>query len=64
MPMRLGAAQIDEFDRRGYLFLPQAFSPAENALPKQAAGAVYGLERDEARREKSHAAPSGDLRTA
>jgi len=36
--MRPGKAQIDEFDRQGYLFFPGAFDRVESALPKRAAG--------------------------
>ena len=51
--MRLSKAQIDDFDRQGYLFFPGAFSRAESDLLKQAAREVYALEREEVWREKS-----------
>jgi ectoine hydroxylase len=51
--MQLNRAQIDEFDQRGYLFFPGAFSRAEAGVLRQAAREVYALEREEVWREKT-----------
>ena len=51
--MQLSQAQLEEFDRSGYLFLPNAFDRDEVRVLKQAATEVYALERDEVWREKS-----------
>ena len=51
--MQLSQAQLEEFDRSGYLFLPDAFAADEVRVLKAAATEVYALERDEVWREKS-----------
>ena len=51
--MQLSQSQIEEFDQQGYLFFPGAFSRAEAGVLRQAARAVYGLEREEVWREKT-----------
>ena len=51
--MQLDAAQIEAFERSGYLFFPGAFNAAETGILKRAASDVYALERDEVWREKS-----------
>ncbi len=51
--MQLSGAQLEEFDRSGYLFLPNAFGADEVRVLKAAAIEVYALARDEVWREKS-----------
>jgi len=51
--MQLSQLQIDEFNERGYLFFPGAFSREETAVLKQAASDVYRQQREEVWREKS-----------
>ncbi|MCY3768450.1 MAG: phytanoyl-CoA dioxygenase family protein [Gammaproteobacteria bacterium] len=54
--MRLTPHQIDEFNALGYLFFPEIFNPAEVAVLKKAATAVYAEQREEVWRESSGAA--------
>ena len=54
--MKLTDAQRADFDRDGYVFLPQVFSEAETALLRAEAGRVFTLEREEVWRESSGAA--------
>jgi ectoine hydroxylase len=54
--MKLTDAQIAEFDREGYLFLPSVFTPAEAALLRDEAKAIFALDRDEVLHEASGAA--------
>jgi len=51
--MQLSSEQLAEFDERGYLFFPNAFSGDETAVLKEAAAAVYQEQREEVWREKS-----------
>lgn len=53
--MKLTSKQLEDFDREGYLFLPDVFSPAEAALLRGEAARVYGLDREEVWRESSGA---------
>ena len=54
--MLLTDEQRAEFDREGYLFLPQAFSEEEAALLRGEASRVFALQREEVWRESSGAA--------
>ncbi|MCY4027039.1 MAG: phytanoyl-CoA dioxygenase family protein [Acidobacteria bacterium] len=51
--MKLTAAEMAEFDERGYLFFPSRFSPEEAAVLRAAADEVYALDREEVWRESS-----------
>ena len=51
--MKLTSEQLEVFDREGYLFLPEVFSPAETALLRHEGARVYGLDREEVWRESS-----------
>lgn len=51
--MKLKKQQIEQFDRDGYLFFPNRFSPEETALLKQEASAVYAMDREEVWREST-----------
>ena len=51
--MKLTAAEIAEFNERGYLFVPSRFSPAEAAVLRAAADEVYALDREEVWREST-----------
>jgi ectoine hydroxylase len=53
--MQLSQAQLDEFDARGYLFLPDCFSAEEVALLRAEAAEIYRSNRQEVWREKSGA---------
>ena len=53
--MRLTQQQIDDFNREGWLFLPELFSREEVALLAHEAEAIYDTERPEVWREKSGA---------
>lgn len=53
--MKLTPEQLTEFDREGYLFLPDVFDPHEVAVLQQAATDVYALDRKEVWRESSGA---------
>ena len=54
--MKLTDAQLETFDREGYLFLPSVFSPEETALLHDEAKAIYATDREEVWRESSGAA--------
>ncbi len=51
--MKLTNEQLEEFDREGYVFLPSVFSPDEIKVLKDAAEAVFTMDRDEVWRESS-----------
>jgi len=51
--MELSQQQIEEFDKTGYLFFPDAFSAAETDVLKRAAVDVYQQQREEVWRETS-----------
>ena len=51
--MELTQEQLEQFDREGYLFLPNLFSPEEAAFLKSEAETIYGMDRKEVWREKS-----------
>src|SRR3546814_16968318 len=53
--MKLTPEQLEVFDREGYLYLPQVFSPDEPALLREEAHRAYSLEREEVWRESSGA---------
>lgn len=45
--MRLTDKQLQDFDREGYIFLPNGFGPAEMALLRDEAEAIYAKDRKE-----------------
>ncbi|MEX0923586.1 MAG: phytanoyl-CoA dioxygenase family protein [Rhodovibrionaceae bacterium] len=49
--MKLTAAQIEEFHREGYLFLPETFDEEEAGLLREEAAKIYATERKEVWRE-------------
>ncbi|MEO1191995.1 MAG: phytanoyl-CoA dioxygenase family protein [Pseudomonadota bacterium] len=51
--MKLTPTQLAEFDRLGYVFLPEAFSETEVELLRQEAATVYASDREEVWRESS-----------
>ncbi len=51
--MRLTEQQIADFQRLGYLFLPEAFNETETALLREEAETVYASDRKEVWREAS-----------
>ena len=51
--MQLTEQQTEKFEQDGYLFFPNAFSPEEVSVLKQAALDVYALHREEVWREKT-----------
>ena len=51
--MKLNQEQLEAFDREGYVFLPNAFSPDEVTVLKDAAEAIFKMDRDEVWRESS-----------
>ncbi len=53
--MRLTDAQVEEFDREGYLFLPSCFSDREMQVLRLEAEAIYAEDREEVWREKTGA---------
>ena len=53
--MKLTPQQLQEFDERGYLFLPQCFSEKEVAALRSEADKIYASNRQEVWREKSGA---------
>ena len=53
--MRLTQQQIDDFNREGWLFLPELFSPEEVSLLAREAEGIYDTKRPEVWREKSGA---------
>ncbi|HET6468902.1 MAG TPA: phytanoyl-CoA dioxygenase family protein [Geminicoccaceae bacterium] len=50
--MRLGEAQIQEFDREGWLLLPEVFRAEEVRLMRDEADRIYAMDRPEVFREK------------
>jgi ectoine hydroxylase len=55
--MRLSQAQLDEFDREGYLFLPGVFSAEEVAILNRETPGIFAQDRQEVTREKGSTAP-------
>ena len=53
--MKLTLQQLQEFDERGYLFLPECFSEEEVAALRSEADMIYASNRQEVWREKSGA---------
>jgi len=53
--MELSSRQLEEFDQRGYLFLPDCFSDEEMAVLRAEAENIYKTERKEVWRESSGA---------
>lgn len=53
--MKLTDAQITEFDREGYVFLPNLFSADEVAVLRREADAIYATDRKEVWRESTGA---------
>ncbi|MPY92190.1 MAG: proline hydroxylase, partial [Acidimicrobiia bacterium] len=53
--MDLTPAQLTQFQRDGYVFLPEVFSPSEAAVLRREADRLYGLDREEVWRESSGA---------
>ena len=53
--MRLNDRQVTQFRDEGYLFLPELFTPAEVAVLRSEAAAIYNEQRPEIWREKSGA---------
>ena len=53
--MKLTLQQLQEFDERGYLFLPECFSEEEVAALRSEADKIYASNRQEVWREKSGA---------
>ncbi len=51
--MKLTPEQMEEFDREGFLFLPNMFSPDEVRVLRDEAERVYALDREEVWRESS-----------
>ena len=51
--MKLTSQQLSEFDKSGYVFLPELFSADEAALLKREADTVYASDRKEVWRETS-----------
>ena len=55
--MRLNQEQIDQFNRDGYVFMPECFSRDEAALLRREADVVYAQDREEVWREKDGSTP-------
>lgn len=53
--MQLTETQLQTFDDEGYLFMPGCFSPAEVAILRDEAVAIYATEREEVWREENGA---------
>jgi ectoine hydroxylase len=53
--MKLTATQLADFDRDGYVVIPNCFSDAEMAVLRSEAEAIYKTDREEVWREKSGA---------
>lgn len=53
--MKLTDEQIAEFQREGYLFLPEVFDPGEIAVLREEAAAIYASDREEVWRESTGA---------
>ena len=54
--MQLTQAQLDEFDREGFLFFPSQFTPDEARALQAASQRVYDMHREEVWRESNGAA--------
>ena len=50
--MQLTTEHLEQFDREGYLFLPDMFTAAEAALLNREAQRVFSMDREEVVREK------------
>ena len=63
--MKLTPQQLQEFDERGYLFLPDCFSEEEIAALRSEADKIYASNRQEvcARNRGRRAPPSRRIRT-
>lgn len=55
--MRLSEAQLAEFDREGYLFLPEVFTAEEVAILNRETPGIFAQDRQEVTREKGSTAP-------
>ena len=55
--MQLTPAQLAEFDREGFIALPELFRPDEVALLRREADAIYAEKRQEVVREKDGSTP-------
>lgn len=55
--MRITDSQREQFDRDGYLFLPECFSREEAAVLRREADVVYATDREEVWREKDGSTP-------
>ncbi|MBX6370207.1 MAG: proline hydroxylase, partial [Rhodospirillales bacterium] len=55
--MRLSQAQLEEFDREGYLFLPGVFTAEEVAILNRETPGIFAQDRQEVTREKGSTAP-------
>src|ERR1700684_570953 len=55
LSMRLTQQQVDDFNREGWLFLPELYSPEEVNLLAHEAEGIYDTDRPEVWREKSGA---------
>jgi ectoine hydroxylase len=53
--MVLSKQQLRQFEKEGYLFLPDLFSAEETAILRREAEAIFGVDRKEIWREKSGA---------
>jgi L-proline 4-hydroxylase len=53
--MDLTAGQLAQFDRDGYVFLPEMFTAAEAAVLRAEADTIYAMDREEVWRESSGA---------
>ena len=53
--MKLTDTQVEEFDREGYLFLPDLFNAEEISVLRREADAIYASDREEVWREASGA---------
>lgn len=53
--MKLTQAELDQFDREGYLFFPGRFTTEEARVLNDAASEVYAMHRDEVWREQNGA---------
>jgi len=55
--MQLTDAQLEQFHRDGYIFIPGLYTPEEAAAMKAASERVYRLDRPEIQREKDGSTP-------
>ncbi len=51
--MKLSQQQMEQFDKEGYLFFENMFSPEEAKLLREEAANVYAMDRQEVWRESS-----------